>query len=336
MLFLRLFLAIFLLASCSDPEQELHKYSFFAFGTIIELTVVGVDKTTSDQAAIEVEAQFKQMHNDWHAWQPGILETINDQIARGESAKVDQKILPLLKRGKELADMSSKTFNPAIGDLLVLWGYQGDEQPEAPPGKSIIDQYLKTAPLLSELEIEGDQIRSKNPNMQFDLGGFAKGYGIDLALDYLKSKGIENAIINAGGDLKVIGQRYDRPWRIGIRHPRKAGVLASLDVNDGESVFTSGDYERYFMHEGQRYHHILDPRTGYPASDFVSVTIVAEDAALADAAATALFVAGLDDWEKIAKQMNVNRVMLIDKNGQIHMTPELKPRMTLAVDHLEF
>ncbi len=331
-----LLIAAILLSSCSDPKKELHKYSFFAFGTIIELTLAGVDKTTADQAAGELERKFNTWHSDWHAWQPGLLVSINQQLARGESAKADEEILPLLNRAKELAAMSNDTFNPAMGNLLVLWGYHGDEQPEKPPEKQAIVQYLQTASDLSELVLDQNLVKSKNPNLQFDLGGFAKGYGIDLAFAYLKSKGFENAIVNAGGDLKVIGQRIDRPWRIGIRHPRKAGVLASLDVNDGESVFTSGDYERYFMYEGQRYHHILDPRTGYPASDFISVTIVTENASLADAAATALFVAGLKDWQKIAEQMGIDKVMLIDNRGEIHMTPELKPRMKLAVDHLEF
>ncbi|MFK8067734.1 MAG: FAD:protein FMN transferase [Gammaproteobacteria bacterium] len=330
-----LLIAVLLLSSCSDPKQELHKYSYFAFGTIIKLTIAGVDKSTADQAANDLEVKFNQWHADWHAWQPGMLVAINQQLADGKTVKLDQKILPLLQRAKELAAMSSDTFNPAMGNLLALWGYQGSDEPEKPPEKAVIDEYLQTASDLSALEIKQDLIRSDSPNIQFDLGGFAKGYGVDLALNYLQSMGIKNALLDAGGDLKVIGQRVDRPWRIGIRHPRKVGVLASLDVNDGESVFTSGDYERYFMHEGQRYHHILDPRTGYPASDFISVTIVTEDASLADAAATALFVAGLKDWQKVAVQMGVDKVMLIDNQGKIHMTPELKPRMKLTVDHLE-
>ncbi len=329
-----LIIVLVLLGACSDPKQEIHKYSFFAFGTIIELSITGVDKELADQAARELEVDFDQMHKDWHAWQPGLLETINNHLSNGELAPVDEKILPLLIKGKQLASISSRTFNPAIGNLLLLWGYQSDEQPTQPPEKKLIDDYLVNVPDLDDLEISDGQIRSDNRAIQFDLGGFAKGYGIDRAIDHLKSLGVENAIVNAGGDLKVIGQRPDRSWRIGIRHPRKAGVLASLDVNDGESVFTSGDYERYFMHEGKRYHHILDPRSGYPATDFISVTIITSDAALADAAATAIFVAGLRDWKKVADQMGIDKVMLVESNGQIHMTPEMKPRMQLAVDHI--
>ena len=342
-----LILFALLLGACSNPKQEIYKYSIFSFGTIIELSITGVEKPLADQAAAELETDFGQMHKDWHAWQPSPLVTINEHLAKGETAPVDEKILLLLIRAKELASLSlindQQTFNPAMGGLLDLWGYHDDGQPSQPPEKKSIDNYLKQAPDLATLEINEGQVRSDNSAIQFDLGGFAKGYGIDRAIEHLKAMGIENAIVNAGGDLKVIGRRHDRSWRIGIRNPRKAGIMASLDVNDGESVFTSGDYERYFMHEGKRYHHILDPRTGYPASEFISVTIITQDniqditqnAALADAAATALFVAGIKDWEKVADQMGIDKAMVVESNGQIHMTPEMKPRMLMTVEEID-
>ena len=333
-----LLLSLGFLGACSDPKQEIHKYSIFSFGTIIELSITGVEKPLADQAAAELEDDFGQMHKDWHAWQPSPLVTINEHLAKGEAASVDEKILPLLIKAKELAALShvdqNAVFNPAMGDLLELWGYHGDEQPSQPPEKCVLKNYLKQTPDLATLRISEGQVRSENPAIQFDLGGFAKGYGIDRAIDHLKAMGIDDAIVNAGGDLKVIGKRHDRSWRIGIRNPRKAGIMASLDVNDGESVFTSGDYERYFLYEGKRYHHILDPRTGYPASEFISVTIIAQDAALADAAATALFVAGIKDWKKVADQMGIGKAMVVESNGQIHMTPEMKPRMLMAVEEI--
>ena len=138
---------------------------------------------------------------------------------------------------------------------------------------------------------------------------------------------VENAIINAGGDLRVIGQHGNRPWRIGIRHPRESRILASIEVSGDTSVFTSGDYERFFEVDGQRYHHIIDPRTGYPASSTTSVTIIHSNAATADAAATALFVAGPDQWPSTARNMGIRYVMLIDKQGTIHMNPAMQSRI---------
>ena len=137
-------------------------------------------------------------------------------------------------------------------------------------------------------------------------------------------------MINAGGDLRVIGQHGERPWRIGIRHPRKDGVIAWLDAEANESIFTSGDYERYYIHDGKRYHHILDPRTGYPAAGAISVTVIHQNAGIADAAATALFVAGAEHWHEIARAMDIKYVMLIDTNLRVHMNPAMQKRIHMV------
>ena len=138
-----------------------------------------------------------------------------------------------------------------------------------------------------------NQLISTNSAVSLNFGAFAKGYGIALEIKKLQALGIKNAVINAGGDLSVIGQHGDRAWNIGIRHPRNDTLLASVKVADNESVFTSGDYERVYYHDNKRFHHILDPRTGYPTQDAQSVTVIHSDAGRADAAATALFVAGM-------------------------------------------
>jgi len=169
------------------------------------------------------------------------------------------------------------------------------------------------------------------------MGAMAKGVAVDRAIDYLKSLGINNAIVNAGGDLKAIGRHGERPWHVGIRDPRKnCGqqnqadcIIAELDVNDDEAVFTSGDYERFFEYQGKRYHHIIDPRSGYPANKSTSVTVIHHDAGTADAAATALFIAGPEQWPEIARDMGIKYVMLVDKQGRIYMTPAMAARIKL-------
>lgn len=329
------FILMVLLQACTDPRELVHKYSYFAFGTLIELSITGVDQALADQASALLEKEFNQMHHDWHAWQPGPLYEVNQHLARGEPASIDGTLSPLLIKAKEYAAQSEGTFHPGLGSLLKIWGFQSDDLPARPPAQADIDNFMAHKPDLKSIQIETDQVRTDNPLLQFDLGGFAKGYGIDRAIEQLQGLGIKHAIVNAGGDLKVIGQRHDRPWRIGIRHPRRPGVMASLEVHDGESVFTSGDYERYFIYEGKRYHHILDPRTGYPTTDAMSVTILHDEAALADAAATAILVAGSKTWEKVAAELGIDKVMLVDSDGNIQMTPAMKDRIQLAVDHIE-
>ena len=172
-----------------------------------------------------------------------------------------------------------------------------------------------------------DGVLLGQPGMALDLGGFAKGVAVQRAVDLLLAQGIEHAIVNAGGDLRAVGRHGDRPWRVGVRDTRGPGVLALIEIAGDESVFTSGDYERYFMHEGRRYHHILDPRTGYPARGLASVTVIHPDAGLADAAATALFVAGPGEWPGVASALGTDMVMVVTDDGGIEMSPAMEPRI---------
>ena len=183
---------------------------------------------------------------------------------------------------------------------------------------------------MTDLELQDGRARTDNPRLQLDLGAFAKGVAVDRAIAALRAAGIDNAIVNAGGDLRAIGAR-ERPWRIGIRHPRAPGVLASIETRGDESIFTSGDYERYFEAEGTRYHHIIDPRSGYPARGTASLTVIHTEAATADAAATALFVAG-DAWPRTAADMGINRVMRVRADGTVEMTPAMAGRIRFETE----
>jgi len=148
-----------------------------------------------------------------------------------------------------------------------------------------------------------------------------------MAIQTLQELGIDNAIINAGGDLRAIGKRDNHNWTVGIRHPREKGIIASIEINQDESVFTSGDYERFFEYKKKRYHHIIDPRTGYPAEDVISVTVIHPNATVADAAATALFIAGPQQWHAIARSMGIKLVMMIDDKRNIYMNPAMAQRL---------
>jgi thiamine biosynthesis lipoprotein len=170
-------------------------------------------------------------------------------------------------------------------------------------------------------------VNSDNRQVQLDLGAYAKGYALNLALDQLRTEGLENVIVNAGGDLCVAGRHGDRPWHIGVRHPQGQGVIASVDLQDGECVMTSGNYERFREFEGIRYSHIIDPRSGYPVKHVASATVISPKGGLADAAATALSVAGPEQWQRIASRMGVDQVMLVDAAGRVYLTPAMQKRI---------
>ena len=322
-----------LLVACEQPHDPVSHDRFYAFGTLIDLSLYGASAEQQVQASTALESAFSKMHNDWHAWQPGALTSINERLASLEQFRARPDILSLLQQANTLSAQSRGLFNPALGKLIELWGFHNDEITTlAAPDPAALEALLAAAPSVNDVTIEGNTIISRNPAVQYDLGAFAKGYAIDRGIELLRSLGIPNAIINAGGDLRAIGHHGDRPWRIGIRRPRQAGVLASVALSDDESIFTSGDYERYFEVDGQRFHHIIDPRDGYPASQSMSVTVIHTDAATADAAATALFVAGPQAWTGIARDMGIHFVMLIDSDGIIHMNPAMQSRIHFEVE----
>ncbi len=318
-----------LLFGCQPTAKEYHT-TLLSFGTLIDITFWGVEKDKADSVIKKVEKDLQYMHYAWHAWQPGPMGRINTLLETTASFSANPSVLAPIIKARELAISSDHLFNPAISKLIKLWGFHSDELPKGPPPAATkIKKLLAQNPRMDDITIKNVSIKSRNPHVKLDLGGVAKGYGIEQIINLLINHGIRNAIVNAGGDLKAIGRHGQRPWRVGVRDPdNKQGVLATLEVKEGESVFTSGDYERFYQFEGQRYHHIIDPRTGYPAQGTRSVTLLHANATTADAAATALFVAGPKDWQRIAKQMGITAVMLVDDKGNIYITPEMKTRVS--------
>jgi len=323
---------LLLLGACSKNPGAYYE-QFLGFGTLIEVKIWGVSEEQGKQLVNVVAEDINFMHRVWHAWKPGSLSRVNDLIKTGEKFTMGPAVIPVLKEAKKLSELSGDLFNPAIGNLIKLWGFADDKLPEGPPPleekiKALLDKKLS----MKDIVIEGIELQSFNPEIRLDLGGFAKGFAVDLIIAHLKDLGVKNVIVNAGGDLRAIGSHGERPWRVGIRDPRGEGVLASVDALADESIFTSGDYERFYEYNGQRYHHIIDPRSGYPARGVTSVTIFDTQAGRADAAATAIFVAGVDGWLDVARKMGVSGVMLIADDGKVYMTPNLKERIYFDVD----
>ena len=320
------------LSACQRVPKE-HNYTLLVFGTLVNVSFYDIDNKKAEAMISLIRDDLNFMHEAWHPWKPGPMGRTNTLLAQTEWFSANPSVMPLITQGKQLWHQSQGLFNPAIGHLLTLWGYHQETPPQGPPpAKDKIQHWLQQHPTMEDIDIKGIRVRSTNAAVKLDFGAMAKGLAVDRVIRQLKEHGVQHAIVNAGGDLKAIGQHGDRAWRIGIRHPRQDGsVLAAINVKDNESVFTSGDYERFYQYKNKRYHHILDPRTGYPATDTTSVTVIHPQAVVADAAATALFVAGPSQWHEIAQSMKLQYVMLVDKQGHIHLTPAMAER----VDWLE-
>ncbi|MDH5183473.1 MAG: FAD:protein FMN transferase [Gammaproteobacteria bacterium] len=316
-------LLILLFGGC-NKEAPLYQDQFIAMGTVYELSVYDIGQQQGQEISRLVQDDLKFMEFAWHAWKPGPLGRINQLLASGAEFSINPSVMPLVIQSKQLYTSSQGLFNPAIGELVQIWGFHTDDPSNtSPPDKHQVQKYMRDLPTMDDIEINGIRAQGHNPHIKLDFGGFAKGYAIEQILKHLQQQGIENASLYAEGDLKAIGRHGSRPWRAAIRNPRHLGIIGTIDVKDGESLFTSGNYQ-----DGEkRIHHILDPRTGHPVPAIASATVIHDDAAVADAAAMALFVAGPGRWWEIARSMGIRYVLLVDEDGLIHMNPGMAERV---------
>ncbi len=324
------------LAGCArDP---LFRREAYVFGTRVEVLVWGEPEARSRTAVAAVLQEFDRLHRMLHAWQPSELTRLNEAIASGEaSIPVSAELAEILKRSAAIARASDDLFNPAIGKLVRLWGFHADTFEPRLPAESDVAALVRASPRMSDLTIDGQRVTSGNRDVMIDLGGYAKGYALDRAAALLRQHGVANALINIGGNVMALGAKGDKPWRVGIQHPRSAGTLAALDLHDGEAIGTSGDYQRYFELGGRRYSHLIDPRTGAPARGAQAVTVLiekrADAGALSDAASKPLFIQEAGRWREAARALGVEQALRIEASGKITLTRALARRLQFVPEN---
>jgi thiamine biosynthesis lipoprotein len=318
-----------LLAACGrTPLQEQQAY---VFGTRVEVIIVSAEAEQGRQAIAAVLREFDRMHRAYHAWQPSELSSLNAAIAAGKPHTVTPELADLIRDAQQLSAQGDHLFDPGVGQLIRLWGFQADEfKGELPPAAAIAD-LLKKKPSLADIVVDGTTVTSRNTNVALDFGGYLKGVALDRAAAILRAQGIKNALINIGGNVMALGSREGRAWRIGIQHPRQPGPLATVQLADGEAIGTSGDYQRYFEVDGKRYAHLLDPRNGYPADHTQAVTVLIpagpRAGTLSDAASKPIFIAGPEQWRALAQKMETPLVLRIAADNRIFVSESLKKRL---------
>ena len=332
--------AALLLAACGTPEP--YRQESYVFGTRIEvrLPASAAQTLASREAVADALREFDRLHRDYHAWQPSALTALNTALAAGKSHEVSAELAGLITQSQAIAAASDHLFDPAIGRLVALWGFQSDEiSPRRPPDQEIA-AILAQRPSIADLSLVGRKVSSANRTVALDFGGYLKGVALDRAANLLRARGVEHALVNIGGNVLALGNRDGKPggqaWRVGIQHPRASSVgnvpLASLELRDGEAIGTSGDYHRFFELEGKRYCHLIDPRTGYPATGAQSVTILIPPAAdtgmRSDALSKPLFISG-DGWPEMARRLDVAFVLRVGADGTAVATPAMKQRLTI-------
>jgi thiamine biosynthesis lipoprotein len=297
----------------SAPAGRFSK-SFYSMGTLFEITVNtagGGEAGTAGPAverAFETVARLDTLLSAYKSYSE--ISTIN-RLAGGPFAQVDPLVIALVDSSIVFWRVTGGAFDPTVGPLLDLWGFRGGT-PRVPDDAGL----ASVLPLVdaSGVEIDGDrsQMRLKHKGQELDLGGIAKGFALDRAAYVLRRAGIENALLNFGGNLLFMGEASrGAAWRAGIAHPRSSGeIVATFSASD-VAVSTSGDYENFFISDGLRYSHIMDPRTGRPAAGLCSATVIASAGTASDALSTAIVVLGPGPGMKLVESIDGVEAVII-------------------------
>lgn len=257
-----------------------------------------------------------------------VLEAVDEELARvpgttlwqlnqAGSGALTPVAAAVLDASLSWARRSGGAFDPTVAPLLDLWNVPGGPHPPPPP--DLLARAAGAAGWYRVRPLAGGGVDLGGTALDF--GGIAKGWALDRAAEVLRAKGVENFLINAGGDLVVAGSKAGTPWRVGIQHPREPGVFLRVVSPIAGSLVTSGDYERGYEWEGERVHHLLDPRTGRPAQGCQSVTVWAPAAVDADALATAVFVLGPEEGLRLVAMEPGAEALVVDAEGRLHETP---------------
>jgi thiamine biosynthesis lipoprotein len=270
------------------------------------------------------EAVFKEMQRIDELMSPykedSELAEINREASK-HPVKVSPELYSLILRSLAYSKLSKGAFDITFASV----GYLYDYREHIHPSDEVIKEHLGAINYRHiQMNPEDQSIRFNSPGVRIDLGGIAKGYAVDNGIRILKECGVQNGLVSAGGDSRIIGDKGGRPWMMGIQHPRqKPGVAVVLPLSN-TAISTSGDYERYFIENGKRYHHIISPSTGKAVSNTISASVIGPDATSTDALSTTLFVLGADKGLELIETLPGFDAIIIDAQGEMHYSSGLQ------------
>ncbi len=310
-------------------EPALVKRSQMLMGTLVFVTAVAPQEETARRAAAAGLSEIRRLEELLSTWIPtSDLSRVNAEAGRA-SVAVSHETLDLLRQAREVAVLTEGGFNIAIGPAVEAWGF-----PEAPRLPSA-DELRSVRPLIDLSRIQLDEkartVYLALEGMRVDVGGIGKGFAADLAAEVMREAGATAGVVALSGDIKTFGRNPDgERFLFGIQDPRDEGmVLGRLELED-EAVSTAGDYQRFFVQDGVRYHHILDPDTLLPVRRCRSVTVVAKTGVLADGLDTGIFVMGPERGMALVERLEGVEAVIVDDTGEVLISSGLKERLKLA------
>jgi len=300
--------------------------------TLVTIQVVAGSEETADRAMAKAFEEIGKLDTLLNFFSDKSELALINRNAGVSGVRVSPETLEVIEKAVYASEKSGGAFDVTIGPVSSLWNFAIKVKPD---DKAISEKLGLVNYKLLVLDQEKSTVGLRKKGMLIDLGAIAKGYGADKAVGALKKQGIKSGLVAVAGDIKAFGLKQDeKPWRVGIRNPRQKGtddeILATIEITD-MAISTSGDYERFFIIEGKRFNHILDPGTGYPARGCQSVSVMAKDGVSADSFSTAVFVLGPERGMALLQQLGFEG-LIVDNQGKIHVTPGIKDKIEFKKD----
>lgn len=326
------------LTCCSRTGAEFRDYTYFAMDTVVTLRLAqgGLSPDTLAETADSCASLLAKLESELSSHNPASPVY---RLNHGESAELPPSAASVLETALSVSNLSDGAYDCTLGPLIELWNVTGGGPVPSPD--AIAEAMAHTG--ADRFRFDGSFAEPLEPGVSLDLGGVGKGYAAEAIADLLSESEVPYGLVSLGGNIGIFGTREDgSPYKIGVRDPAKpedpSAVIGYLYLTEG-FVSVSGDYERYFEENGRRYHHILDPKTGYPAdSGLHSTAVWSRDGAAADALSTALFVLGEDGALALYRELRNDdetsfEAVLVADGGRIVVTDGLKDRFTLTNDN---
>lgn len=314
------------LLSCGADRPELFKESRASMDTLVSVTVVSASEAEARAAIDQAFSTITSLGRQLDFFSPDSEVTAINRAAGERPVRVSPPVLDIIAKALSVSEQSGGAFDITIGPVSALWDFHAERLPDPAALR-------KALPLVNYKDVVLDAAQStvflKRKGMKIDLGAIAKGYAADRAVETLRERGITAGLVAVAGDIKAFGLKPDgSAWRIGIKNPRPAGassadeLLATTGLRD-RAVSTSGDYERFFIREGVRYHHLIDPRTGYPVNHCRGASVFSREGALADAFSTAVCILGPEKGMQLLHRTGIEG-LIIGGDGAITVSEGLK------------
>lgn len=319
---------VMLVATSCERNDGVYEDELNALGSFAQISIAGMLPEDAKQAALAAKKDLQTLDYIGYTFETGgELQQLNEAVAQGRSMTVSDGLVELIVEAKKLSAASDGLFNPATGELTALWEFhcgaeQCSEVPYPDEVQRLIDEQvakiLAGHPSMDDLIINGNEVSSRNRLVKLEFGDIIRGLALEKGIAHLEDMGISNAMINIGGSVRTTGRRGKHHWWVGIPDASGKHLVGFIENIDDQAVVTVRAFDQSFGKQGLVYRHIVDPRSGLPVRDVLSVTVMHENAMVANASAMAFLAAGINDWKTLAERMDAHKILMITKDGTLY------------------